>query len=77
MIFDSQGALSLDQLTVGDIAEFNMWSYNMSVEQLNTLTCGARGDVSSWFTLQQMGTAERTTASLPYCKGEYIRVLCL
>ena len=64
------GGLDLDQLTVGYIAEFNMWSYKMAVEELNTETCGTNGNISSWYTLQEMGSSARTTELFSHCTGE-------
>ena len=64
------GELESDQTNPGQIAEFNMWSYEMSIEQLLSNTCGTKGDVSSWDTLQQQGTSEEKSRIFPDCSGK-------
>ena len=37
-----------EETTAALITEFNMWNYEMSVDELNFKTCGSRGNVVSW-----------------------------
>ena len=69
-IFYLGGGLDLYQVTIGYIAEFNMWSYKMAVEELNTETCGTKGNISSWYTLMEKGSSARTTELFSHCTGE-------
>ena len=39
--------------------------------ELNTQTCGTKGNVVFWNSLQEQGSSTRTEASLPDCDGEY------
>ena len=50
-----------------------MWSYEMNIDQLNMMTCGTQGDVSSSLTLKQMRKMEVTEEPFPYCKGRLIK----
>ena len=61
------GKYEADQTTVGRLANFNMWNTEMSVRQLNTRTCGRRGNVVSWNKLKEMGKSKRTTEKFPGC----------
>lgn len=36
------------ETTVGLITEFNMWDYEMSVDEISSKTCGTLGNVASW-----------------------------
>ena len=53
----------------GEITDFNLWSYEMSEEELNFMTCGSKGNVVSWDSLKENGFAARTTRSFPQCNG--------
>ena len=63
--------------TAGLITEFNMWSYEMSVDELNTKTCSAQGDVVSWTgtgpkwgTLTEAGSSTPITDYVVACSGK-------
>ena len=45
----------------------------MNIDQLDMMTCGTQGDVSSSLTLKQMGNLEVTEEPFPYCKGRLIK----
>ena len=49
------GGLTRHQILYGKLAMFNMWNYEMSESELNNLTCGDQGNVSSWITLKKSG----------------------
>ena len=42
----------------------------MTVDELNSETCGAQGNVVSWSTLQERGTAVRSSENFPNCVGK-------
>ena len=44
----------------------------MSAIEINALPCEAKGDVVSWETLKEQGTAPRRTLAVPYCHGKVI-----
>ena len=50
----------------GKIAGFNIWSYAMSSDVLNTETC-RQGDVVSWDTLKRNGLSTTTIEYFPCC----------
>ena len=64
------GTFSLDQSISGKIAEFNIWNQEMSVEELNSQTCGVSGNVASWNTLQERGKSARAYRKFPTCNGK-------
>ena len=45
----------------------------MNIDQLDMMTCGTQGDVSSSLTLKQVGNLEVTEEPFPYCKGRLIK----
>ena len=66
------GGFDLAQASYGKLADFNIWRREMSVDQLNSETCGFSGDVVSWRTLQEKGTSARTKHVFPGCNGVYV-----
>ena len=42
----------------------------MTVDELNSETCGAQGNVVSWSTLQERGTAVKSNEYFPNCDGK-------
>ena len=69
----SGGGFQLSQTSPGQLADFNMWKREMTVAELNALTCGTKGDVVSWATLREKGHSKRTERVLPGCDGVYIQ----
>ena len=66
------GGFNLEQTTPGQIAEFNMWGYEISPADLNTdLTCGSKGSVSSFATLQEQGSSTRSEQRFSGCSGKF------
>ena len=39
----------------------------MTVEELNTETCGTKGNISSWNNLKETGRSARTTELFSHC----------
>ena len=39
----------------GKIAEFNLWNYSVSPRALDSVTCGAAGNIVSWHSLSEKG----------------------
>ena len=66
----SDGGYDRAQVVPGKLAEFNMWNREMTVDELNSETCGAHGNVVSWSTLQERGTAVRSSGNFPNCVGK-------
>ena len=64
------GNLDSDQTVPGQIADFNIWQREMTLDELNLLTCGTEGDVVSWNTLQEEGVSDRTQKEFTACKGK-------
>ncbi|XP_067939166.1 uncharacterized protein [Watersipora subatra] len=64
------GNFDIRQTVTGKIAEFNMWDFEMSVAQINRRTCGYKGNIASWDTLQKDKTEGMTTATFPACNEE-------
>ena len=62
--------MDVNQAVVGEIADFNMWSYEMSEDELNSQTCGSKGDVASWDTLEERGVSLRTVRGFPICSSK-------
>ena len=62
--------LKSQQIVIGEIADFNMWSYEMSEDELNSQTCGSNGDVASWDTLEEKGVSLRTVRGFPICNSK-------
>ena len=44
-----------------------MWNREMSVEELNSETCGVSGNIVSWNTLRERGTSRRSQQNFPEC----------
>ena len=65
----SGGDLESDQTVPGQIADFNMWKKEMTLDELNLLTCGTEGDVVSWNTLKEEGVTNRTQKEFTACDG--------
>ena len=61
------GGLDATQVTEGQLADFNMWNYTLSAEQINVTTCDSVGNVASWNTLSKMGTSENSVKAFPGC----------
>ena len=64
------GGFSLNQMVPGQIADFNMWQREMTLNELNLLTCGTEGDVVSWNPLQEKGVSNRTQKEFAVCDGK-------
>ena len=64
------GGFSLNQMVPGQIAEFNMWEKEMTLNELNFELCGAEGDVVSWNTLQEEGSSLWTHKEYTACNGK-------
>ena len=64
------GSLDSNQTVPGQLADFNMWQREMTLNELNLLTCGTEGDVVSWNTLQEEGVSNRTQKEFPSCAGK-------
>ena len=60
--------------TVAKITEFNLWNYEMSENELNSKTCGTKGNVVSWDSLKERGSANRTAKSFPKCNGNILKI---
>ncbi|XP_067942886.1 zona pellucida sperm-binding protein 3 receptor-like [Watersipora subatra] len=50
-----------------DIAEFNMWQYMMSEEEVRFQTCGSKGCLASWDTLTEAGNMTVLDEVFPDC----------
>ena len=64
------GGYDRKQVVPGKLAEFNMWNREMTADELNSETCGAHGNVVSWSTLQERGTAVKSSENFPRCAGK-------
>ncbi|XP_067950451.1 C-reactive protein-like [Watersipora subatra] len=64
------GSFDIRQTVTGEIAEFNMWDFEMNMAQINTKTCGYKGNVASWDTLQKDKADEMTTKTFPPCDAK-------
>lgn len=64
------GGLQASQATEGRVALFNMWSYEMSLQQLNSLTCDSVGDMVTQ-TDMQIGGSSQFSYEVFDCDGEY------
>ena len=69
LTFVTVGDYDVTQLTEAQVAWFNMWSYQMSEEQLNNLSCNSIGDAANQNGMQLSGTSQLTYETF-YCKGE-------
>ena len=68
--FVTVGDYDVTQLTEAQVAWFNVWSYHMSEEQLNNLSCNSIGDAANQNGMQLSGTSKLTYETF-YCKGEH------
>ena len=66
-----------EETTAARITEFNMWSREMSVDDLNSKTCSTEGDVVSWTgtglkwgTLTEEGSSTPVTNYIVACSGK-------
>ena len=69
-IFILGSRLNSGQTVPGLLADFNMWQHEKTADQLNSGTCGVSGDVVSWNTLREQGSAVKTHESFPACNGD-------
>ena len=70
MMMTLGGELDPEETVPGQIADFNMWKMEMTLDELNLLTCGTEGDVVSWNTLKVKGVSNRTQKEFPSCAGK-------
>ena len=66
------GNLSTIQVTTGQLADFNMWDYEMSADEVNVTTCGPAGNVASWDTLKKKGEPMESVKAFPGCNGKNV-----
>ena len=62
------GGFDLEQHTQAQVA-FNMWSYKMTIDELNDLVCNSVGDIVSQNEMQLSGTHQISYQTF-YCKGK-------
>ena len=62
--------MNSDQTVPGEIADFNMWQREMTLDELNNEGCGTEGDVASWNTLKEKGVSNRTQKKFSACNGK-------
>ena len=58
----------MKQTVPGELAQFNMWNKEMSVDELNLETCGVSGNIVSWNTLRERGKSRRSQQRFPKCR---------
>ena len=51
------GGFDENQLVVGAVAGFKLWNYDMTVDELNAITCGNTGNVLTYFDFTASGAA--------------------
>ena len=51
------GGFDENQLVVGAVAGFKLWNYDMTVDELNAITCGNTGNVLTYFDFTVSGAA--------------------
>ena len=66
------GDLSVEQTTDGQLADFNMWDYEMSADEVNVTTCGPAGNVVSWDSLKKKGESMESVKAFPGCNGRFV-----
>ena len=71
----SGGGLSVSHTIPGQLADFNLWQREMSEQELNSLSCSAEGDVSSFRTLEERGVSAKSFRTFPECQGKSKRIL--
>ena len=59
-------------MTTGQLADFNMWDYEMSADEVNVTTCEPAGNVASWDTLKEKGDAMESVKAFPGCNGRFV-----
>ena len=70
--------MDITQATAGQLADFNMWDYEMSADEVNVTTCGPVGNVVSWDTLKKKGESLESVKAFPGCNGRSVsNVYCL
>ena len=62
-------------MTTGQLADFNMWDYEMSADEVNVTTCGPAGNVVSWNTLKEKGESMEIVKAFPGCNGRFVKRL--
>ena len=71
--FVAVGGFDLEQHTEAQVAWFNMWSYKMTIDELNDLVCNSIGDTVSQNDMQPSGSSQLSYQTF-YCKGKkYVR----
>ena len=65
----------MKQVTAGQLADFNMWDYEMSADEVNVTTCGPAGNVVSWNTLKKKGEFVESVKALPGCNGRFVSIV--
>lgn len=60
--------MDVTQVVVGKLAGFNMWSYQMSENQLKNLISTDVGNVVSWKTLKVFGSSNMVNGSFRTCR---------
>ena len=66
----SGGHFDLKQTVPGQIADFNMWQKDMTVDELNHEGCETEGDVVSWNTLEEKSLSSKTQKEFAACHGK-------
>ena len=51
----------------GQVTDFNMWNYEMTLAQINSVGCTTNGNVVTWDTLVEVGRAKRSDQIFPEC----------
>ena len=70
VIITSGGSFDSYQTVPGQIANFNMWQREMTLDELNYEGCETKGDVVSSNTLQENGVSNRAQKEFPACSGK-------
>lgn len=65
------GGFDVTQVIVGKYAWFNMWHGEMTLNELNSLGCRDKGNISSWDKLESRGWGTMHYESFT-CKGKII-----
>ena len=74
----SVGGFDKGQVATGEIADFNLWNYVISPRSIDSVTCGATGNIVSWATLTEKGFSNKYyNQSLENCgKLTFVIVSC-
>ena len=70
MMMTLEGDFDSMETVPGQLADFNMWKKEMTFDELNLELCGMEGDVVSWNTLQEEGSAIWTKKEYTDCNGK-------